>query len=87
MASMFEECKALETLDLSNFNTTNVKSMYDMFSDCSSLKNLNISKFDTTNVYNMSSMFSGCSSLNSIIVDEKNQVTKVTNYEKHGEIG
>ena len=60
---MFYNCSALESIDLSLFNTTNVKYMSDMFSGCSSLKSINLSLFNTTNVTNMSWMFYDCSSL------------------------
>ena len=39
---MFYLCKSLESIDLSSFNTSNVKVMRDMFSRCSSLKKDNI---------------------------------------------
>jgi surface protein len=37
MNSMFQECKELEQLDLSNFNISNVNNMENMFSGCSKL--------------------------------------------------
>ena len=39
---MFCGCSSLNNIDLSNFNTNNVKDMSGMFSDCSSLKKENI---------------------------------------------
>ena len=54
---------SLKSINLSSFNTTNVKYMSHMFRECSSLKLINLSSFDTTNVEDMNSMFSGCSSL------------------------
>ena len=60
---MFFTLKKLTSLDLSNFNTNNVKDMSDMFSECSSLTSLNLSNFNTNNVKDMSSMFYYCSSL------------------------
>ncbi len=38
---MFSECSSLTSLNLSNFNTNNVKDMDDIFSGCSSLVSLN----------------------------------------------
>ena len=35
---MFEDCSSLISIDLSSFNTTNVKNMGWMFHGCSSLK-------------------------------------------------
>ena len=53
------QCRNLNYLDLSYFNTEKVTNMSFMFNQCKNLKNLNISSFDTNNVINMSSMFSG----------------------------
>ena len=61
---MFKECKSLEYLDLSNFDTSNVKGMWLMFSGCSKLKEIKgINNFNTSNVKNMSNMFENCESL------------------------
>ena len=54
---MFNNCPSLTSLDLSNFNTNNVKYMDRMFYNCSSLTSLNLSNFNTNNVTNMSNMF------------------------------
>ena len=40
---MFDTCTQIESLNLSNFNTSLVKSMYQMFYDCNQLKSLDIS--------------------------------------------
>ena len=37
MEYMFNECKSLEELDLSNFNTSKVTNMENMFNNCISL--------------------------------------------------
>ncbi len=66
MGSMFSNCYALTSLDLSKFDTKNVNYMYDMFFGCSSLTSLDLSNFNTENVKNMSSMFYGCSALTSL---------------------
>ena len=63
---MFYNCSSLESLDLSNFDTSNVTSMTSMFRECSSLLSLDLSSFDTSNVSSMSEMFYGCSSLSSL---------------------
>ena len=42
MASMFWKCSSLKSIDLSSFNTTNVKEMCWMFYECSSLKKENV---------------------------------------------
>ena len=39
---MFDGCSNLKSIDLSSFNTSNVKDMRDMFYGCSSLKKENV---------------------------------------------
>ena len=68
-SSMFASKRALTSLDLSNFNTTNVTLMSYMFSDCAALTSLNLSNFNTTNVEDMYDMFDGCSGLTTIIAN------------------
>ena len=66
------------SIDLSNFNTSNVTDMHYMFSDCSSLTSLDLSSFNTSNVTNMTSLFRGCLSLTSLDLSSFN-TTNVTN--------
>jgi surface protein len=63
---MFFNCSSLEEIDLSHFNTGNVKFMDDMFENCSSLQSVDLSNFVTSKVTDMRGMFSGCSSLTSL---------------------
>ena len=51
------------TLDLSLFDTSNVKDMSSMFEACDKLKNINLRSFDTSNVKDMSRMFNQCKKL------------------------
>lgn len=46
---MFERCSSLTSLDVSNFNTSNVTAMSSMFYDCSSLTGLDVSNFSVVN--------------------------------------
>ena len=55
----------VSSLDVSNFDTSNVTNMGSMFSVFSATS-LNLSNFDTSNVTNMSSMFFNCSELTSL---------------------
>ena len=64
--SMFYECENLTTLDVSNFNTSNVTAMNNMFNGCCKLTTLDLSNFDTSNVTAMNSMFNGCSNLTTL---------------------
>ena len=65
-ANMFDGCSGLTSINLSNFDTSNVTDMSYMFSGCEGLTSLNLSNFDTSNVTNMRYMFYICSGLTSI---------------------
>ena len=60
---MFSVAFSLQNLDVSNFNTTNIKNMHGMFGFCHSLTSLDISSWNTDNVENMEKMFDLCDSL------------------------
>ena len=60
---MFQGCKALTNINLSNFKSCDVTNMVSMFRDCYSLKNINLSNLNTLKVSDMSAMFYGCNSL------------------------
>ena len=61
---MFQDCNQLESLDLSNFNTSNVIYMESMFNGCLKLKEIQgINKLDTYRAENMMAFFQGCSEL------------------------
>ena len=66
MSYMFSSCKALTSLNLSNFNTEKVTDMQGMFKECSNLTSLNLSNFNTENVTDMTGMFYGCTKLESL---------------------
>ena len=72
MASMFNGCGSLTSLDVSRFNTDNVTDMNCMFYKCSSLTSLDVSRFNTAKVTNMSWMFSDCYDLASLDVSHFN---------------
>ena len=66
MASLFADCNLAKSLDLSDFNTSQVVSMNKMFSGCSSLIELNLINFDVSKVNNLASMFYNCNSITSL---------------------
>ena len=66
MVEMFQECKALISLDLSHFDTANVTNMNSMFYKCRALNSLDLSRFNTANVTDMSYMFRQCDALKSL---------------------
>ena len=77
MKYMFYACNSLTSIDLSNFDTSNVTNMLGMFEFCS-LAALDLSNCDTSNVTNMGMMFVDCYNLTTIkgVIDMKS----CTNY-------
>ena len=57
MRTMFQKCKEIEYLDLSNFDTSNVTDMGWMFWGCNNLKSLNLLNFELNNNCNTQNMF------------------------------
>ena len=66
MISTFLGCSSLTSLDVSNFNTSELISLKQTFYACYSLTSLNLSSFNTQNVVNMESTFQNCYNLTSI---------------------
>ena len=61
MKQFFEESTNIISLDLSNFNTSNVTDMSFMFNECHKLKEIKgIDKFNTNKVTDMKAMFQCC---------------------------
>ena len=79
MRFMFYGCRALTSLDLTNFNTARVEDMCNMFKNCSALTSLDLTSFNTVFVTNMSIMFSGCSALTTIYASDKFVTDKIEN--------
>jgi len=79
---MFCYCSSLTYLDLSNFNTNNVKDMSYMFCYCSSLTSLNLSNFNTNNVKNMNSMFSGLNKNNCQLICNDKKILNEINWNR-----
>ena len=76
--NMFKGFTSLTSLDLSNFDTSNVTNMSYMFINCYTLTSLDVSNFDTSNVTNMSYLFYRCESVTSLDVSNFD-TSKVTN--------
>ena len=60
MIRMFDGCKSLEYIDLSSWNTSNVKSFSYMFKDCMKLKRLDLSSWDISAGFHFEEMFRNC---------------------------
>ena len=50
MSAMFCYCSGLESLDVSSFDTRNVRNMGSMFYCCTKLKSLDLSSFSTEKI-------------------------------------
>ena len=74
LSSMFQDCRNIEYLDLSNFDTSLTTNMAYLFDNCYKLISVNLGSFNTTSVKSFMSMFSYCSTLESL--DLSNFVTK-----------
>lgn len=65
----FANCTGVESIDLTNFDTSKVIDMDYMFDGCRSLSSLNISSLVTSKVKDMRSMFSNCGKLTRLDFD------------------
>ena len=74
---MFYECSSLISLNLSNFDTSQIEYMDFMFSGCTSLVSLDLSNFNTNQVITMHSMFYNCSSLTSLDLSNFNITNEI----------
>jgi surface protein len=63
MMRTFAGCESLQSLDLSNWDTSNVTHMGAMFYYCSNLQSLDLSNWDTSSVTEMRYMFQDCPEL------------------------
>ena len=72
MGFMFNSCKVLTSLNLSNFNTEKVTDMQGMFGECWDLTSLDLTSFNTEKVTNMRHMFFNCSDLTSLNLSKFN---------------
>ena len=68
---------SISHLDLSGFNTSNVKSMNSMFLRSRNLTELDLSSFDTTKVLDTNGMFSGCENLKTVTVSDRWNMDRV----------
>lgn len=63
ISGMFSGCTTLTTLDLSEFNISNVTDMSGMFNGCSNLETIYVQNFNTEGILNSEKMFAGCNNL------------------------
>ena len=63
MDNAFNGCSSVKELDVSNWDTSKVTTIWQMFQNCSKLTELNLTGWNTANVTNMANMFHSCSGL------------------------
>ena len=63
---LFANFTNLQTINLTNFDTSQVTSLFAMFYNCKMLKEADLSNFDTSNVTTMQWLFRACTSLESV---------------------
>ena len=69
---MFHRCYYITKIDLSKFNSKNIKKVENMFEHCYNLREVNLENFDTKNVCDMTRMFYDCEKLERINVSKFN---------------
>ena len=78
--NLFSYLTNLKSIDLSNFDTSDVTNMNGMFMGCTSLTSIDVNNFNTSKVTDMAFMFDFCISLQSIDLSNFD-TNKVTNME------
>lgn len=74
----FMNCSILTTIPVSNFDTSNVTSMFMFFEACTNATTIDVSNFNTSNVTTMFCMFRGCRKVTELNVSNFN-TSKLTN--------
>ena len=79
MSFMFERCATLNYINLSGWNTKNVKSMRAMFESCTNLEVIEgIENWDLSNLNDISFMFNFCKKLTKFQGIENWNTTAIT---------
>ena len=69
MYSVFQNCSALQTLDVRGWDVSNVISMWNMFYGCNALQTLDVSGWNIGKVENTYGIFGDCHTLRTLIGD------------------
>lgn len=81
LTDTFFNCKKLQNIDVSYWNTSNVTSLYKTFYGCNSLSEIKgIENWDVSNVTDMNGLFYNCNSLTTLDLStwDANKVTDTT---------
>ena len=77
---MFQGCKSLTSINISNFNTLKVINMQNMFNGCNSLISLDFHNIDLSSVRNVTNMFYNCNNLEYINIKNYIQNNILNNF-------
>ena len=73
MVDLFDgDLTTITTLDVSNWDVSNVQNMCGMFLNCDNLQTLDVSRWNVSNVKNMNHMFCNCENLQAVDVSNWN---------------
>lgn len=75
----FRNCVALEKVDLSNVNTSQITSLKSTFNGCKKLKEIDLSTWTAPSLTSMNNTFDGCQGLQKLDI-RKLELTNVNNY-------
>jgi surface protein len=78
MDNAFNGCSVVTELDVSNWDTSKVTTMWQMFQNCPMLTSLDLTGWNTSKVKNTANMFFNCSGLTELDLSSFN-VKNVTN--------
>ena len=70
LESAFEYCEKLKKVDLTEFNTSEVVTMFNLFRNCENLTEVKLNGINTSNLKDARAVFRGCESLESIDISE-----------------
>ena len=76
LASMFNNCRYLSSVDFTGFSFANCVNMSNMFNSCFKLASVNLNGVNTSNVTNMANMFNNCIALNEIDLTSLRRCTR-----------
>ena len=71
-SNIFDNCRNLTSIDISNWDTSSAKYMSHMFSNCQKMQSIDLNKWNTNRVISMSDMFNSCYKLQSISISKWN---------------
>ena len=74
---MFDGCKSLGEIDLSNFNGRNINNINEIFNNCDSVKVINLSNFNAENLIDMSIIFYGLKNLEELDISDLERLMKI----------